>query len=98
MEANAAKQALLNGQVDGIVADLPTALYITAVEIPKASVLGQFVNVNSEEEEQFGMLFEKGNPLRDCVNEALNVIKTDGTLAQLEEQWLSTEAEIPVLQ
>jgi polar amino acid transport system substrate-binding protein len=97
-DTNAAKQALLNGQVDGIVADLPTALYITAVEIPKASVLGQFVNVNSDAEEQFGMLFEKGNPLVSCINEALDVIKTDGTLAQLEEQWLSNKADIPVLQ
>ena len=29
-DTNAAKQALVNGQVDGIVADLPTAFYITA--------------------------------------------------------------------
>lgn len=95
-DTNAAKQALLNGQVDGIVADLPTAFYITAVEIPKATILGQFASDTDPEE--FGMLFEKGNPLRDCVNEALAVIEGDGTLAQLEEQWLSTEVEIPVLQ
>ena len=95
-DTNAAKQALLNGQVDGIVADLPTALYITAVEIPKASVLGQFAS--ETDPEQFGMLFEKGNPLVSCVNEALTVLKTDGTLAQLEEQWLANEADIPVLQ
>ena len=34
---NAAKQALLNGQVDAIVADLPTAFIITAVQIPSAT-------------------------------------------------------------
>ena len=35
-DTSAAKQALLNDQVDAILADLPTAFYITAVEIPKA--------------------------------------------------------------
>jgi polar amino acid transport system substrate-binding protein len=95
-DTNAAKQALLNGQVDGIVADLPTAFYITAVEIPRATILGQFASETQPEE--FGMLFEKGNPLRDCVNEALAVLEADGTLAQIEEQWLSSEVEVPVLQ
>ena len=95
-DTNAAKQALLNGQVDGIVADLPTAFYITAVEIPKATILGQFSSDTNPEE--FGMLFEKGNPLRDCVNEALAILEGDGTLAAIEEQWLSSEVEGPVLQ
>ena len=95
-DTNAAKQALLNNQVDGIVADLPTAFYITAVEIPKATILGQFASDTNPEE--FGMLFEKGSPLVSCVNEALAVLEGDGTLAQLEEQWLSSEVEIPVLQ
>ena len=31
------------------------------------------------------MLFEKGNPLVACVNEALAALEADGTLAQLEE-------------
>ncbi len=96
-DTNAAKQALLNDQVDGIVADLPTAFYITAVEIPKATIIGQFENPTGEAEE-FGMLFEKGNPLVSCVNEALAILDGDGTLAQLEETWLSTEVEVPVLQ
>ena len=95
-DTNAAKQALLNGQVDGIVADLPTAFYITAVEIPRATILGQFASETNPEE--FGMLFEKGNPLRDCVDEALAILEGDGTLAQIEEQWLSSEVEVPVLQ
>jgi polar amino acid transport system substrate-binding protein len=95
-DTNAAKQALLNGQVDGIVADLPTAFYITAVEIPRATILGQFASETDPEE--FGMLFEKGNSLVTCVNEALAILEADGTLAGLEEQWLSTEVEIPVLQ
>ena len=41
-DTNAAKQALQNDQVDAIVADVPTAIYITAVEIPQAPIVGQF--------------------------------------------------------
>lgn len=36
----AAKAAFDAGQVDGLVFDLPTAYYITAVEIPDASIVG----------------------------------------------------------
>ena len=69
-DTNAAKQALLNDQVDGIVADLPTAFYITAAEIKNSVIVGQFQPVTGEQE-QFGLLFQKGNPLVPCVNEAL---------------------------
>lgn len=96
-DTNAAKQALLNGQVDGIVADLPTAFYITAAEIEDSVIVGQFQPVSGEQEE-FGLLFEKGNPLVSCVNEALAVLEGDGTLDQLQEQWLSSEVDVPVLQ
>ena len=65
-DTNAAKQALLNGQVDAILADVPTAYYITAVEIPEASIVGQFQPETGEQEE-FGMLFEKGSELYEYV-------------------------------
>jgi polar amino acid transport system substrate-binding protein len=96
-DTNAAKQALLNDQVDGIVADLPTAFYITAAEIKNSVIVGQFQPVSGEQE-QFGLLFEKGNPLVSCVNEALATLTADGTLEQLEQQWLSSEVDVPVLQ
>ena len=69
-DTNAAKQALLNGQVDAILADLPTAFFITAVEIPKGTIVGQFQPETGKQEE-FGLLFQKGNPLVSCVNQAL---------------------------
>jgi polar amino acid transport system substrate-binding protein len=94
---NAAKQALLNGQVDAIVADLPTAFFITAVEIPSATIVGQFQQ-QSGTPEQFGMLFEKGNPLVGCVNQALATMKSDGTLDAIEKKWLSQTVNVPVLQ
>lgn len=94
---NVAKQALLNGQVDAIVADLPTAFYITAVEIPSATIVGQFQQ-QSGSPEQFGMLFQKNNPLVDCVNLALANMKSDGTLDAIEKKWLSQTVNVPVLQ
>ncbi|QIG45114.1 amino acid ABC transporter substrate-binding protein [Nocardioides anomalus] len=96
-DTNAAKQALVNGQVDGIVADLPTAFYITAAEIKNSVIVGQFQPISGEQEE-FGMLFQKGNPLVSCVNEALAQLKADGTLDQLQQEWLSNQVDVPVLQ
>jgi len=94
---NAAKQALLNGQVDAIVADLPTAFFITAVQIPSATIVGQFEQQTGSPEE-FGMLFQKGNPLVSCVNQALATMKSDGTLDAIEKKWLSQTVNVPVLQ
>jgi len=84
---NAVKAALDADQVDGVVFDLPTALYVTAAEIEGSTVIGQFPS-ESEGGEQFGLVFEKGNPLRDCVDEVLATLEEDGTLAGLQEEWL----------
>ena len=95
-DTNAAKQALLNGQVEAILADVPTAYYITAVEIPQASIVGQFQPETGEQEE-FGMLFEQGSELRPCVDQALATLTDDGTLAAIEKKWLSEVVDVPVL-
>ncbi|HEY0890825.1 MAG TPA: ABC transporter substrate-binding protein [Nocardioides sp.] len=94
-DTNAAKQALLNGQVDGIVADLPTAFYISAVEIEGSAITGQFETAGQADE--FGLLFEKGNPLRTCVDQVLADLEADGTLADIEQEWLSDVVDVPVL-
>jgi len=95
-DTNVAKNALQNGQVDGIVADLPTAFYITAVEIPQGRIVGQF-QPQTGETEQFGLLFEKGNPLVACADQAIATLKQDGTLAVLEDRWLSQVVDVPQL-
>jgi len=96
-DTNAAKQALLNHQVDAILADLPTAFYISAVEIPNSTIVGQFQPETGQQEE-FGMLFQKGSGLVPCVNEALATLKSNGTLADLEKKWLSDVVNVPTLQ
>ncbi len=95
-DTNAATNALQNGQVDAIVADLPSAFFITAAQLDDGVIVGQF-QPTSGETEQFGLLFEQGNPLVDCVNQALEALESDGTLAELEKRWLSDAADAPEL-
>jgi polar amino acid transport system substrate-binding protein len=83
-------------QIDGVVVDLPTAFFITAVQLPKSTIVGQFPQ--AEGQEYFGMVFEKGNPLVECVNEALAALREDGTLDQIEQEWLADKADAPVLE
>jgi polar amino acid transport system substrate-binding protein len=96
-DTNAAKQALLAGQVDAILADLPTAVYISGAEIKNSVVVGQFVDPKIGPD-QFGMLFGKGDPLVSCVNGALAALTADGTLDALQAQWLADYQAVPVLQ
>jgi polar amino acid transport system substrate-binding protein len=92
---NDAVSALKNRQVDGIVVDLPTAFFVTAVQVPNGKIVGQ---VPAESQEHFGLVFEEGNPLRDCVNEALASLRENGTLDQIEQEWLADKANAPVLE
>jgi polar amino acid transport system substrate-binding protein len=87
--------ALKNKQIDGLVVDLPTAFYITAVQVPSATILGQFSAPSGGE--HFGMVFAKDNPLAACVNAALARLKANGTLARIQQQWLAKATGAPVL-
>jgi polar amino acid transport system substrate-binding protein len=93
---NDAISALKNGQVAGVVVDLPTAFFITAVQIPNGVTVGQFPTVG--EQEYFGVVLEDGNPLVECVNQALAELKADGTLQAIQQEWLADKADAPVLQ
>jgi polar amino acid transport system substrate-binding protein len=86
--------ALKTKLIDGIVVDLPTAFYVTAVQVPNSKILGQF---QSKTGEHFGMVFKKGNPLVACVNKALAAIKANGTLKRINDTWLSKVVSVPVL-
>jgi polar amino acid transport system substrate-binding protein len=91
---DAAVAALKNGQTDALVVDLPTAFYVTAVQVPNSKILGQFESTTGE---HFGMVFAKGNPLVKCVNQALAGLKADGTLQRIQDRWLSKVVAAPVL-
>ena len=93
---NDAVRALENGQVDGVVVDLPTAFFVTAVQIDDGAIVGQFPTVGAQE--YFGMVFAEGSPLVECVNVALDELKADGTLAAIQQEWLADKADAPVLE
>lgn len=82
-----AKKALQNGQLDGLVVDLPTAFFMTAAELDGGVIVGQLPQVGVPE--QFGLLLDKGSALTRCVTQAVDQLRTDGTLAALEKQWLA---------
>jgi polar amino acid transport system substrate-binding protein len=92
---NDAISAVKAKQIDGIVVDLPTAFFITAAQLENSKIVGQFPAAG--EQERFGMVFEKGSSLVDCVNQALASLKDSGRLDEIQQEWLSDKASAPVL-
>lgn len=90
-----AKAALEANQVDALIFDVPTAYFVTAVEIPEASIVG--VLPVADEADELGMLFPDGSELVPCVNQALATLVEDGTLDSLESEWLDQGGDIPTL-
>lgn len=89
--------AMMANQAEATVVDVPTSLFLTAVRYPDGRIVGQFAGSNDDTDDKFGLVFSKGNPLRDCVNKALADMKSDGALADLEATWLAKGAGIPVI-
>jgi polar amino acid transport system substrate-binding protein len=89
-----AKAALRNGRVDGLVLDLPTASFEANINTPNGVLVGQFANAG----EYLGLLFEDGSPLVECADLAIDEMKADGTLQQLQDKWLADYLSVPVIQ
>jgi polar amino acid transport system substrate-binding protein len=86
--------ALKNEQIDAVVVDLPTALYLTAAQVPAAKVVGQFPAPGGD---QWGALLAKGSALTACVSKAVDAIEASGELEQLNKRWMSQAAGAPEL-
>ncbi|MFY9890354.1 MAG: ABC transporter substrate-binding protein [Streptosporangiaceae bacterium] len=91
---NDVKQALQTHQIAAFVTDTPTAQYISSSEIPGTEMVAQFPSTG----EHYGLLFSKGNPLVGCVNKAIATLKSDGTLAALQKQYLQLYLTVPTIQ
>lgn len=85
-----AVQALKNGQIDGIVVDLPTAFYMSAVQLDDGVIVGQ-LPLPEGEPEQFGAVLGKDSPLTDCVSTAVDALREDGILDQINQEWLAQQ-------
>jgi polar amino acid transport system substrate-binding protein len=86
--------ALKNEQIDAVVVDLPTALYLTAVQVPDATVVGQFSAPGGD---QWGALLEKESDLTSCVSQAVEALKSSGELEKITQRWMSKAAGAPEL-
>jgi polar amino acid transport system substrate-binding protein len=86
--------ALKNGQVEAIVVDLPTALYLTEAQVENAKIVGQFGDAEGEE---WGALLAKGSPLTACVSGAIEALEESGELEEITQRWMSQAANAPEL-
>ncbi|MGD1887761.1 MAG: ABC transporter substrate-binding protein [Cohaesibacteraceae bacterium] len=94
-DVTAAMQA---GQIDAALFDLPTALYLAAVVVNDGVILGQFPAERSDDPDQFGLLMEDGNPLKECVDAAITELTDSGALAANEAEWLQEATGVPVIE
>ena len=85
-----AVQALKNGQIDGIVVDLPTAYFMAAVQLDDGTMVGQ-LPLPDGEPEQFGAVLDKDSPLTGCVSGAVDALREDGILDQIGQEWLAQQ-------
>ncbi len=90
-----AKAALEAGQIDALVVDLPTALYLTAVELTGGKIVGQLSGAAVGD--QFGLVLDKDSPLTAAVTAAVDRLRANGKLQELADKWLADYAGAPVL-
>jgi polar amino acid transport system substrate-binding protein len=82
-------RALKNGQVDAIVTDLPTVIYLRDAEVEGSKIVGQFGAPGAND---WGAVLEKGSPLTACVSQAVDTLRASGDLQQITDQWIGAEA------
>lgn len=87
--------ALKSKQIEGLVVDLPTALYLAAAEIDNGVIIGQLADTTGGD--QFGLVLQKGSALTAPVTAAVDALTADGALAALQKTWLSESIKVPVL-
>jgi len=96
-DENVDVEAAMNaGQIDGLVVDLPTAYFITAVQVEGSIIAGQF-EAEAADPDDYGLLFAEGSPLVECVNQVVAEMREDGTLQTLEDEWLTQEGGVPTI-
>jgi polar amino acid transport system substrate-binding protein len=93
-DSNDVVTALKQNQVDAIVADLPTAFYITAAQVPGSKIAGQFSAPGGD---SFGLLLEKDSALTPCVDQAIRKLDSSGELQRLTDRWMGEAAGAPEL-
>jgi len=91
-----AKLALETGAVDAIVVDLPTAFYLTGVELTDGIIIGQLPEGEGAGDE-FGLVLPKDSKLTASVTAAVDALRDNGTLEAIATEWLADAASAPLL-
>jgi len=92
--SNDVVSAFKQDQVDAIVVDLPTAIFLRDAELNDAVVAGQFEQEGGDE---WGALMAKDSDLKSCVDQAIDTLREEGTLQEITNQWMSDSAKAPML-
>ncbi|MBV1893336.1 MAG: ABC transporter substrate-binding protein [Ilumatobacteraceae bacterium] len=92
-----AKAALEANQIDAAVFDLPTALYVSGVEIDGSLVTGQFPGDAGGTTDNFGFILEKDSPLTGCVDAAITALTDSGELEAITTEWMSDFTGAPLI-
>lgn len=93
-DTSAATAALKNKQIDGLVVDLPTGVFLATAELEGAKVLGQFAAPGGDD---WALVSEKDSALTPCLNEALAALEASGKLGTITDQWMTQSVEAPEL-
>lgn len=86
----AASQALVVKQIDVFVIDVPIAAALQKQFSEDLVQIGQIIT-----NEKYGTLFEKGNPLKANVDQAIEAMRSDGTLKRLQDKWFPGTTSLP---
>ncbi len=87
--------ALKQGQVDAVVLDLPTAIYLRDAQLPGSTVIGQF---EAEGGDQWGAVMPKDTSIASCVDWAIESLEKSGRLEEITDKWMSESASAPKLE
>ena len=63
---------------------------MTAVQLDDGMIVGQ-LPLPEGEPEQFGAVLAKDSPLTDCISTAVDALREDGILDQINQEWLAQQ-------
>jgi polar amino acid transport system substrate-binding protein len=87
--------ALKAKQIDGIVVDLGTAFYVAAAQLDNGRIVGSLPDIQAPE--HFSVVLQKGSALTPCINEAIAVLKANGTLDTIRKINIESQGQVPAI-
>jgi polar amino acid transport system substrate-binding protein len=92
---DAAVAALKAKQVDGIVVDLGTAFYVSSAQLDNGRIVGSLPDTQAPE--HFSVVLQKGSALTPCINQAIAVLRANGTLDTIRKINIESQGQVPAI-